>query len=58
MKPRIIIVDTDINYIIHLQQKFIEEYFEEKELEVITDIDYYHKLFSSPQKADILILAE
>lgn len=58
MKPRIIIVDTDINYIIHLQQKFIEEYFEEIELEVITDIDYYHKLFSSPQKADILILAE
>ena len=27
-KPRIVIADTDISYIIPLQQKFVEEYFE------------------------------
>lgn len=58
MKPRIIIADIDINYIIHLQQKFIEEYFEEIDLEIITDVNYYRQFFSSPQKADILIVAE
>lgn len=57
-KPRIIIADTDFNYIIPLQLKFVEDYFEEVELEIVTDEDYYEILFSSPQRADILIISE
>ena len=36
-KPKIIIADTDISYIIPLQQKFIEEYFEKIDLEIISE---------------------
>lgn len=48
-KPRIIIADTDISYIIPLQQKFIEEYFEKIDLEIISDPSYY-ELFSHLRK--------
>ena len=57
-KPRIIIADTDPNYIIPLQLKFVEDYFEEIDLEIVTDEGYFEALFSSPQKADILIISE
>ena len=57
-KPRIIIADTDISYIIPLQQKFIEEYFEKIDLEIITEPSYFESYFASPQKADILIISE
>ncbi len=58
VKPRIIIADTDLNYIVPLQVKFIEEFFNKVELEVITDKEYFEDLFSSPQRADILIVSE
>lgn len=57
-KPRIIVADTDINYIAPLQLKFVEDFFEKIELEVITDVDYFEALFSTPQRADILIVSE
>ena len=57
-KPRIIIADTDISYIIPLQLKFVEDFFEKVELEIITDEQYYDTLFSTPQRADILIVSE
>ncbi len=57
-KPRIIIADTDISYIIPLQQKFIEEYFEKIDLEIISEPSYYERFFASPQKADVLIVSE
>lgn len=57
-RPRILIVDTDINYIIPLQQKFVKEYFEKIDLEIISDQNYYEQFFVSPQKADILIVSE
>lgn len=57
-KPRIIIADTDISYIIPLQLKFVEEFFEKVDIEIITDKEYYKQLFSIPQKADILIVSE
>lgn len=57
-KPRIIIADTDINYIIPLQAKFAEEFPDETELEIITDQSYFEQLFASPQKADILIVSD
>lgn len=57
-KPRIIIADTDSNYIIPLLLQFARDYFERIDLEVITDRAYFERLFSAPQKADILIVSE
>lgn len=57
-KPRIIIADTDISYIIPFQLKFVEEFFQEIDLEIITDTDYFNELFSSPQQADVLVVSE
>jgi len=57
-KPRIIIADTDVSYIIPLQLKFVEDFFEKVDLEIITDSEYFEALFSVPQRADILIVSE
>lgn len=57
-KPRIIVADTDINYIIPLQLKFVEDFFEKVDLEIITDKEYFDTLFSAPQQVDILIVSE
>lgn len=57
-KPRIIIADTDVGYIIPLQLKFAEDFFEKVDLEIITEGEYFNSLFSTPQKADILIISE
>lgn len=57
-KPRIIIVDSDINYIIPLQLKFVNDFFEKIDLEIVTDKEYFETLFSTPQRVDILIVAE
>lgn len=57
-KPRVVIADTDISYIIPLQQKFVEEYFEKIDLEIISNPSYFIQFFSSPQKIDILIISE
>lgn len=57
-KPRIIIADTDPNYVIPLQMKFAEDLYEQVDLEIITDRDYFRQLFSKPQQADILIVSE
>ena len=55
-KPKIVIADDDFSYIVPLQSKFIYEFFDDIELEVITDEQYYKEMFSSPQKIDILIV--
>ncbi len=57
-KPRIIIADLDFSYIIPLQQKLVEEFFEKIDLEIISEKDYYSTFFSTPQSADILIISE
>ena len=57
-RPRIIMADTDVNYIQSLQLKFIEEFFEKIDLEIITERKYFDELFSVPQKAEILVVSE
>lgn len=57
-KPRIIIADTDVSYIIPFQLKFVEDFFEKVDLEIITENEYFETLFSTPQRADILIISE
>lgn len=58
MKPRIVIVDENYEYIMPLQLKFMNEFFEKTNLEVITDVQYFDELFSMPQNIDILIISE
>lgn len=57
-KPRILIADMDMTYIIPLQLKFVEDFFEKIDLEIISDGEYFETLFSSPQRADILIVSD
>ena len=57
-KPRIIIADTDERYIASLQLKFVEDFFEKVDLEIITDRGVFEEIFLSPQNADILIISE
>lgn len=57
-KPRIVIADDDFSYIVPLQSKFVREFFDEVELEVVTDSEYFEEMFCSPQKIDILIVDE
>lgn len=57
-KPRIIIADEDHSYIVPIQLRFFEEYFEKVDLEIITDAEYFNALFSTPQKVDVLIVSK
>lgn len=57
-KPRVIIADTDAAYTVPLQLKFVEEFFNQIDLEIITDRTYYETLFSAAQSVDVLIVSE
>lgn len=57
-KPRIMIADTDIRYIIPLQMKFVEDFFEKIDLEIISEKEYFDDLFSTPQRAGILVISD
>lgn len=56
--PKIIIADSDINYISPIQLKFIEEFFDRIHLEIITSEEYFNKYFSDPRSIDILVISE
>lgn len=57
-KPRIIIVDDDMSYVLPLQQKFAEDMFDKVDLEIFTDKEYFEHFLSIPQKATVLIVSE
>lgn len=57
-KPRVIIADADATYRNPLLRKFAEEFFEEIDLELITEKTYFDNLFSVPQKAEVLVVSE
>lgn len=57
-KPRIVIADTDEQYIASLLQKFVSSFFDKAEIEIITEKDYIASMFSKPQKIDILVIGE
>lgn len=57
-KPKIIIAESDMSYIYPLQLKFVEDMFDKIELDIITDKSFFDAFFSTPQKADILIISE
>ena len=39
--PRVVIADTDENYIQSIELKFIEDFFDKVQLEIITDQEYF-----------------
>lgn len=55
-RPRVIMAEKDENYLLPLQTKFIDEYFDALDLEVITEEAYFAELFTAPQTVDILIV--
>lgn len=57
-KPRVIIADTDAGYTIPLQLTFVDAFFNQIDLEIITDKAYFEDLFSTPQAVDVLIVSE
>lgn len=57
-KPRVILADSDVNYVIPLQARFIEEFSDSIDLEIITDEQYLHELFLNPQNVFLLIVSE
>lgn len=57
-KPRVIIADEDFNYIVPIQIHLVEELFDQIDLEIITDKNYFAELFKSPQEADLLIISD
>ena len=44
-KPLIIIADTDELYLTNLERKFLEEFDDQIDLEIISDADYFEKRF-------------
>ncbi len=57
-RPRVIIADEDANYIVPLQFKFVTDFFNKIDLEVITDKEYFEEYFTKPQNAEILIVSD
>lgn len=57
-KPKVIIADEDANYIVPLQFKFVTDFFDKIDLEIITDRTYFEEYFSQPQNAEILIVSD
>lgn len=57
-RPRVIIADEDESYIVPLQFKFVTDFFNKIDLEVITDRAYFDDYFSKPQNAEILIVSD
>ncbi len=57
-KPKVIIADADEKYVLTFQLRFIEEYFNSIDIEVITSKEYFDSYFSSPRTIEILIVSE
>jgi cellulose biosynthesis protein BcsQ len=54
----IVLVDTDERYLMPLELKFINEFGENGDIVVITEIEYLNEYFSSPKNIDLLIINE
>lgn len=57
-RPKVIIADEDTSYIVPLQFKFVTDFFNKIDLEIITDRAYFDEYFSRPQNAEILIISD
>ncbi|NLL65740.1 MAG: hypothetical protein GX239_08025, partial [Clostridiaceae bacterium] len=57
-KVKIIIADPDEQYLAPIESKFLQEFDDGIDLEMITDVAYFAEFFATPQKADVLIIGE
>ncbi len=55
---RIVVAETDEQYVLPLERKFIEEFGDKAEINIITDKDYLTYFFSKPQNIDVLVINE
>lgn len=56
-KPYVVLADLDANYLVPLEDKLTEELYDQIELEIITQKQYFDLFFSSPKKIDTLIIS-
>lgn len=56
--PKVIIADTDLEFVKPLQNRFITQFFNGVDLEVITDVDFFNEYFSVAREADIIIVSD
>ena len=57
-RPRVIIADSELDYIAPLQLKFAVDFFDQIDLEIVTDHEYFNRMFETPQSADVLICSD
>lgn len=57
-KPFVVLADLDANYLVPLEDKLTEELYDQIDLEIITDKQYFDMFFSSPRKIDTLIISD
>lgn len=57
-KKLIVIVDTDEDYLAPLEYKLMEEWGEKAEIEIITQLKYFHEFFSQPRNIFLLVINE
>lgn len=57
-RARVVIADTDNSYIMPLIQKFVEDFFDIIDLEIIDNEEYYESMFVNPQTIDVLIVSD
>lgn len=55
-KPFVVLADLDANYLVPLEDKLTEELYDQIDLEIITDKQYFDSFFSTPRKIDTLII--
>lgn len=57
-KKKIVVVDTDEDYITPLEYKLFAEWKDTAQIEIITSLKYFNEFFSSPQNIYMLIINE
>lgn len=57
-KPLVVIADRDENYLATFEYKFLEQFDDKIELEIISDENYFNTFFSSPKTAEIVVVGE
>lgn len=57
-KPKVILADTDADYLVSLEIKFLESLGDDIDLEVITEAELFQKKFSLPVSADVLVVSQ
>ena len=57
-KPVVVLADTDIKIITPLELRFLEEYDDKIDLQIITDREYFDEYFSTPKNVDVLVADE